>query len=97
MPEPMPSSLDSLLAALGERPPDPRLETLEPLVWSRIAMRAREPVPANQWAWRAALAALIMSAGALTASGAAANAAPDVSPFAIHSAFAPSTLLGDRR
>ena len=93
----MTANLDSLLASLGERPLDPRLETLETLVWSRIAARAREPVAPNLWAWRAAIAALMVSAGVLTAGGAGANATPETSPFAIHSAFAPSTLLGDRR
>jgi len=92
----MTPNLDSLLTALGERPLDPRLETLEPLVWSRIAARSREPAMASVWAWRAALAALMLSAGALTA-GSAANATPEASPFAIHSALAPSTLLGGDR
>lgn len=86
----MTAKLDSLLAALREHPLDPRLETLEPLVWSRIA--AHRPETPNIWAWRMTLAAAIMSAGALTA-GVAAAKAPQTSPFAIHSAYAPSTLL----
>ena len=93
----MTPSLEHLLNALGQRPLDPRLETLEPLVWSRIAAQAREPAMASVWAWRAALAAMMVSAGALTAGGSAANATSETSPFAIHSALAPSTLLGGRQ
>ncbi len=86
--------LDTLLATLAKRPLDPRLENLEPRVWSRIAALSRQPSPASAWAWRTALAALMVSAGVLAAGASAANASPESSPFAIYSAYAPSTLLG---
>ena len=95
-PEPMMADLDTLLAALKERPLDPRLDELEPRVWSRIAA-LRQPSPTSAWAWRTALAALMVSAGVLAAGANAANASPESSPFAIYSSYAPSTLLGDRQ
>ena len=89
------ADLDTLLAAVKERPLDLRLDDLEPRVWSRIAALRRQPSPTSAWAWRTALAALMLSAGVLVAGANAANAAPESSPFAIYSSFAPSTLLRD--
>jgi hypothetical protein len=89
----MTDRLDQLLSALNAAPTDRPLDQLEPAVWARIDEARREtPRVGGAWAWRAALAALMLTTGAL-ASGVAAAQSEDSSPFAIHAALAPSTLL----
>lgn len=86
----MTQSLDHLLARLAAAPADRRLAQLEPTVWARIV--ASRPDAGQAWGWRAAMAALLLTTGALA--GAAASARPhESSPFSIHAPLAPSTLL----
>lgn len=88
----MNETLNALLARLRAAPPDRRLDQMEPAVWARIeGARAAAPI-AGAWGWRAALAALMLSMGAYV-SAAATAPAPDSSPFSVHAALAPSTLL----
>lgn len=87
--------LDTSLARLRDAPIERRLDQLEPGVWARIDALRREAPQGGVWGWRAALAAVMLSFGALA--GGVAVAQPESSPFAIHSALAPSTLLEDGR
>lgn len=67
------------------------LSQLEPRVWAAIAATGAPDV-AGLLGVRAALVAAMMIAG--VAAGAATSAAPaEASPFALHSPYAPSTLL----
>ncbi len=87
----MRTDLDNALAAWRERRPQADLSQLEPRVWAAIAV-ARTPDVAGLLGVRAALVAAMMLAG--IAAGAASSAAPaEASPFALHSPYAPSTLL----
>jgi hypothetical protein len=89
-------ALDTLLNALRARKPDVRLDQLEPLVWGRIAA-ARAPSDVGAaLGWRTGVAAMMLTIGVLVGGTAAASAAQDISPFAVHSAYAPSTLLEGR-
>ncbi|HWA23729.1 MAG TPA: hypothetical protein VG735_15150 [Caulobacterales bacterium] len=93
----MTDRLEDLLLRLREAPTDRPLEQLEPAVWARIDAARREPARLDgAWGWRAALAALMLSTGAFASSVAAAQSQEN-SPFAIHAALAPSTLLEGRR
>lgn len=84
--------LDQLLSQLGAAQADRRLDQLEPAVWARIDGARRQTPRGAVWGWRAALAALMLTTGAF-AGGVAAAQSEDSSPFAIHAALAPSTLL----
>lgn len=86
--------LDPLLSTLRARVVDAGLDQLEPLVWTRIKELQR--VQAESWRWRAGLAAAMLAVGVF-AGGAAAAKSGGVSPFALHPAYAPSTLLEDVR
>jgi hypothetical protein len=89
----MTDRLDPLLDRLRDAPSDRPLDQLEPAVWARIdAARRDAPRTGGAWAWRAALAGLMLTTGAFASSVAAAQS-QDTSPFSIHSALAPSTLL----
>jgi len=91
MGDPMQRNLDDLLAAWRQRHGPTDLSQLEPRVWAAIAA-TRAPDVAGLLGVRAALVAAMMIAG--VAAGAAASAAPaEVSPFALQSPYAPSTLL----
>jgi hypothetical protein len=84
-------NLNTMFEALRTRPDGVRLGQLEAAVWRRIdAMREPER---GVWAWRTAMAAVVLSIGMVAGGGAAASARADLSPFAVHSALAPSTLL----
>jgi hypothetical protein len=87
----MKPDLEAMLAALRDRPADVHLDQLEPRVWARIGAIARSE-GAHALRFRAALAAAMLGLGIL-AGGAAASPVSELSPFAIHSAYAPSTLL----
>lgn len=90
------ASLDTLLNALRAKKPDVRLDQLEPLVWGRIAA-GRAPLEFGAaLGWRAGVAAMMLTIGILIGGTAAASAAQDVSPFAVHPVYAPSTLLEGR-
>ena len=92
----MNTDIDTLLNRLRNAPPDYRLDQLEPGVWARIDAVRREAPRSGVWGWRAAMAAVMLSAGAMA--GGVASARPqESSPFAIHSSLAPSTLLEERR
>jgi hypothetical protein len=87
----MRTDLDDALATWRERRHVADLSQLEPRVWAAIAA-ARAPDVADLLSVRAALVAAMMLAG--IAAGAASSAVPaQASPFALHSPYAPSTLL----
>ena len=92
----MNTDLDHFLGRLRAAALDHRLDLLEPGVWARIDAARRETPQGGVWGWRAALAAVMMSFGAL-ASGVASAQSQESSPFAIHSSLAPSTLLEEGR
>ena len=87
----MPSSLDSLIAALSQAPPDCSLEGLAGGVQSRLADQVA--LRTEVWGLRAAVIAMVVVGGAAAGATSAADA-PDPSPFAVWSTLAPSTLLG---
>ena len=90
----MRTDLDEMLAAWRRRASQADLSQLEPRVWAAIAA-SRAPEIAGLLSIRAAFVAAIMIAG--VAAGAASNATPaEASPFSVHSAYAPSTLLEGR-
>jgi hypothetical protein len=90
----MRTDLDEMLAAWRRRASQADLSRLEPRVWATIAA-SRVPDVAGLLSIRAAFVAAVMIAG--VAAGAASNAAPaEASPFSVHSAYAPSTLLEGR-
>ncbi len=88
----MASELDRLMAEWRERPLSPPLDQLEPLVWARIAA-TRDGAASGVLGFRAALVAVMMGVGVVAGGAAVATAAEDASPFAIHAALAPSSLL----
>lgn len=91
----MQTNLDDALSAWRERLPQADLSQLEPRVWAMIAA-TRAPDVAGLLSVRAAFVAMMMIAG--VAAGAASSAAPaEASPFAVHSPYAPSTLLEGAR
>ncbi len=90
----MRTDLDEMLQAWRRRASQADLSQLEPRVWAAIAA-SRAPDVAGLLSIRAAFVAAVMIAG--VAAGAASNAAPaEASPFSVHSAYAPSTLLEGR-
>jgi hypothetical protein len=95
--EPMTADLERLLLALRERPVDRRLDHLELRVWERIEASRIVVGPTRSWRWQAGLAAVMLTFGAFAGGAAAARPESDFSPFAVHAAYAPSTLLGDDR
>jgi len=84
--------LDQLLTRLLDAEPDHRLDGIERRVWERIEGDRLEVARGGPWGWRATLAAAMLGVGVFAGSpdGMRARA---TSPFAIHSSFAPSTLL----
>ena len=91
----MQTDLDDVLSAWRERRAPADLSQLEPRVWAAIAA-TRAPDVAGLLSVRAAFVAAMMIAG--VAAGAASSAAPaEASPFALHSPYAPSTLLEGAR
>lgn len=92
----MTNSIDPLLTAWCDRPLDPRLDQLEPRVWARIE-RLPPQAQSAAWRWRAGLAAAMLGFGAFAGGAPTAKGGADVSPFVVHSAYAPSTLLEGAR
>ncbi len=86
------SDLDKTLAAWSARAVKADLSQLEPQVWARLNATERSSV-AGALGFRAALVASVMTIGVIAGGAATATAEPEVSPFATHSAYAPSTLL----
>ncbi|MBN8607621.1 MAG: hypothetical protein J0L81_11945 [Caulobacterales bacterium] len=93
----MTADLERLFLALRERPVDRKLDQLEPRVWGRIEAARTIVWPTRSWRWQAGLAAVMLAFGAFAGGAAAARPESDFSPFAVHAAYAPSTLLGDDR
>jgi hypothetical protein len=90
------SNLELKLSQWAQHQADFPLSQLEPDVWARIDASRRKPGP-SAYHIRAAIAAAMLGLG--VAAGGAVSFAdePDASPFALHAAYAPSTLLdGDR-
>lgn len=92
----MKTSLDHDMEQLRNLPIDSRLDQLEPAVWRRVEALRRDSSIGGVWGWRAALAVLMLSTGILADGAATAKSAREVSPFAVHSTLAPSTLLEGR-
>lgn len=88
----MTDPIDPLLTAWCNHPLDPRLNQMEPRVWARIESQRSQAQP-GAWRWRAGLAAAMLGFGVFAGSAATAKGGADLSPFAVHSAYAPSTLL----
>lgn len=86
------SDLDRLLAAWSARTARADLSQLEPQVSTRLGASDRSSTR-SVLGFRAALVASVMAIGVIAGGAASATAEPDVSPFAMHSAYAPSTLL----
>jgi hypothetical protein len=86
------SDLDRMLAAWSAGESRADLGQLEPQVWARLGATERAVV-ADALGFRAALIASVMAVGVIAGGAASATAEPEVSPFATHSAYAPSTLL----
>lgn len=92
------TELDRMFAALRDRPLDRSLDQLEPRVWGRIDVAAiKAAPPQTAWRWQAGLAAVMLTLGAFAGGAAVAGSESGSSPFAVHPAYAPSTLLGDDR
>ena len=90
------SDLDRLLAAWSARAVPTALSQLEPQVWVRLDAKERTAA-SGVLGFRMALVASVMAIGVIAGGAASATAEPEVSPFATHSAYAPSTLLeGDK-
>lgn len=86
------SNLDRMLAAWPARTIRADLSQLEPQVWARLSAAERGSA-AGALGFRAALIASVMTLGVIAGGAASATAEPEISPFATHSAYAPSTLL----
>lgn len=86
------SDLDRLLAAWSARAAPADLSQLEPQVWARLGARERTTA-SGVLGFRLALVASVMAIGVVAGGAASATAEPEVSPFATHSTYAPSTLL----
>lgn len=86
------SDLDKLLAAWAARTPQADLSQLEPQVWARLSAGDRSSAR-SVLGFRVVLVASVMAIGVIAGGAASATAEPEISPFAMHSAYAPSTLL----
>lgn len=86
------TDLDRLLRAWSDRPTQANLSQIEPQVWALVDTRSRYPV-SGMLGFRAALVASMMVLGIIAGGVASATAEPEASPFAVHSVYAPSTLL----
>lgn len=86
------ADIDRMLAAWSAHTTTTNLSQLEPQVWARISTAERVSI-AGALGFRAALVASVMAIGVIAGGAASATAEPEVSPFATHSAYAPSTLL----
>lgn len=86
------SDLERLLAAWPARTAQADLSQLEPQVWARLGASDRSSTR-SVLGFRVALVASVMAIGVIAGGAASATAEPEVSPFAMHSAYAPSTLL----
>lgn len=85
------NDLDHLLAGLGERPLDPRLDAIDAAVFAGLAAEQR---PAFSRGGLGVLTALAMVAGVL-ATALPAPAARAAMPLGVSADLLPSTLLGE--
>jgi hypothetical protein len=87
--------LDRLLKALRSQPAEPRLASIEPHVWQRVAARTAPPSWARQLRWQGTAAALALSLGAVFGGAAAARSGEprEMAVFSTSTALAPSTIL----
>ncbi len=88
----MTDTLEEMLNSLRGRSADRRLDQFEPAVWARIDAARRAEPAGGAWGWRAALAALMLTLGVVSA-GIAGASPEQASPFAIHASLAPAILL----
>ena len=86
------SDLDRLLTVWSAHTVQADLSQIEPRVWARLSATERTPA-SGVLGFRVALVASVLAIGVIAGGAASATAEPDVSPFAMHSAYAPSTLL----
>ncbi len=86
------SDLDRLLAAWSAHTVQADLGQIEPRVWARLSATKRTSA-SGVLGFRVALVASVLAIGIIAGGAASATAEPDVSPFAMYSAYAPSTLL----
>jgi hypothetical protein len=86
------SDLDRMLTAWSARTFQADLSQIEPRVWARLSAKERTS-PSGVLGFRLALVASVMAIGVIAGGAASATAEPEISPFAMHSAYAPSTLL----
>lgn len=86
------SKLDRMLAAWSAHTIRADLSQLEPQVWARLSAAERVSI-AGALGFRAALIASVMTVGVIAGGAASATSDAEISPFATHSAYAPSTLL----
>jgi hypothetical protein len=91
-PEEFMSDLDKMLTAWSGRDVGADLSQIEPQVWARLSVEEHTSA-SGVLGFRAALVASVMTIGVIAGGAASATAEPEVSPFATHSAYAPSTLL----
>lgn len=92
IPEKPMSNLDRLLSAWSARRAEADLSQLEPHVWGRLSAEGRTAA-FSVLGFRIALVASMMAVGVIAGGAASATAEPEVSPFATHTPYAPSTLL----
>lgn len=86
------SDLDRLLASWSARTAQADLSQLEPQIWAHLGASDRSSTH-GVLGFRLALVVSVMAIGVIAGGAASATAEPEVSPFAMHSAYAPSTLL----
>ena len=86
------SNLDRMLGAWSARGLQADLSQIEPRVWARLSDKERDAA-SGILGFRVALVASVLAIGAIAGGAASAISDPDISPFAIHAAYAPSTLL----
>lgn len=89
------TQFNSLFTALRNSAADPRLAQLEPAVWAAIE-DARASARAV-WGWRAMVAAVMLTFGAVAGGALTQSSAIDLTPFSTSTPLAPSTLLGQLR
>jgi len=86
------SDLDKMLAAWSGRVVRADLSQIEPQIWARLSTNQRTSAT-RVLGFRVALIASVMTIGIITGGAASATLEPEVSPFATHPVYAPSTLL----
>ena len=91
----MNDDIDDALAVLARQPSERSLGSMEAQVWAAVR-RQNNDAPAAPFRWAAVSAALGVGVLAGAVSAAAAQGPRELAAFEVHSALAPSSLLGDR-